>query len=126
MAIERIATSVAIGPARMVYLDAIAKVAGLPSRTAALLSIWPRAALGPASFAAPRLRPVRAPLPVCLRGIEAEGLGICQLSGPEWAAHHAEVRYLAVALDVSLSQVVKAVIDAHADAHGVGVLHALP
>jgi hypothetical protein len=122
MASDRVATSVAIGPARMVYLDAVAKVGGLSSRTAALLSIWPRAALGPTAFAAPKLRPVRAPLPVCLRTIEAEGLGICQLSGPEWAAHHADVRWLAVSLAVSLSQVVKAVIDAHADAHGAGVL----
>lgn len=122
MSSERAATSVAIGPARMVYLDAIAKVGGHSSRTAALLSIWPRAALGPATFAAPKLRPVRAPLPVCLRSMQVDGLGICQLSGPEWAANHAAVRYLAVALDVSLSQVVKAVIDAHADAHGAGVL----
>ena len=78
------------------YLDALAEARGLPSRAAALFSIWTRAALvrpNASRLAMPALPPAAAPITAPMRlTVKANGKSvvICQLSGPDWVEHGAD------------------------------------
>jgi len=119
------ATSVQIGVDRITYLDLLAESRGLPSRAAALLAIWTRAALATDSrLALPALPPAAAPITAPVRvatATDGKSAGICQLSGPDWAEYRADVLALAARAGVPLSRIVRAVIDAHLVAHGAAV-----
>ena len=116
------ATSAHLGAQRIAYLDALAALHSLPSRAAALVSIWPRSAVTGALIA-PHRRPDRTPIPLRLRSLPADGVPVCQLGGASWGSVQHEVAAMAAGPGApAVSKLCRDVIDAHADVHAAAVL----